>query len=169
MLKIKTLILIPAAITVIINLLKISMSMKLKSILTLKSVLKKENLLEEIVQQLKLEIIQGKLLQIWIVKEKNEEFITIMNNDDNNNNNDIQINISCLMGKNLLTKIICAITKRNKKTNYPPFFIVLKKDDINVRKTFLKFNKKVCDFNFFKFLMRCFIIVNQQQYIKLKR
>ena len=165
--------LVTAATTVKTLAFKMSLSMKLKYILTRKIILKKENLLEQIVQVFKSEIIQGKLSQIWITNDKDKEFIIINNENNNNNNNNennyIQINVNNNLGKILLTKCICFIFKRCKDNpHYPCFLIILKKDDVNVRKIFFNYNKGICSPKLFKIMMRSFIIINQQQYIMFK-
>ena len=136
--------------------------MKLKFILTQNTTLKEENLLDQIIQVLKFDIIHGKLSQIWLTNDKEKEFIMINNDKDKNY---IQININNNMGKILLTKIMCFTIQREKNQ---PFFIILTKDDINIRKILFNFNKNICNIKLFKILMRSFIIITQQQYIMIR-
>ena len=130
--------------------------------------LKKQDLLQQILPLLSNEIIHGKLSKIWITNDNN-------NNNNNNNKNNfisiydneyIQININDDMGKTLLTKIIYFIIKRIEQQEQYMFFIVLNTETINLRKILWNHNKKLLKNNseLFKFMMRSFLIVNQRQY-----
>ena len=82
-----------------------------------------------------------------------------------NEKNNVEVNIYNDNGKLILTKIICFISMRKNK-EFPPFLIVLKKDNINLRKIILKFNKKKINNNnnidTFNYLMQSFLIVTPQ-------
>lgn len=140
-----------------------SMLMKLNFILTQQPPLEKQKLLEQILPLLKQEIIHGKLSKIWVIKNNND-FISIYNNED------IEININDDIGKTLLTKIIYFIIKRieeKEETQQHIFFFILKSEYINIRKILWNHNNNndlKNNFELFIFMMRSFVIINQQQY-----
>ena len=90
---------------------------------------------------------------IWIINDKNFEYIEI------NYNNNIQINIGKLNGRNLLIKIICFSSKKNK-----PIYLIVKKDNINIRKILYRSMKIQNQEKIFNHLMTCFIILTENLY-----
>ena len=109
---------------------------------------------QRILSDLENKIIHGQLCQIWITMYKSDDNNIIKINDKNN----VEVNIYNDNGKLILTKIICFISMRKNK-EFPPFFIVLKKDNINLRKKILEFNKKKINIDTFNYLMQSFLIV----------
>ena len=170
-LKIKLKIILATIVTMLTP--KISTSMTLDFILTQKTAVKKQNLLEPILLLLKKEFIQVKLSRILIVCEgtdsdyEENNFIKIENNS--NHNYYIQINIGNNIGKTLLTKIIGFIINYHNKDNHTPFFLIVKKENINVRKILYNHNKKLIHYKLFTYMMRSFAIITHHQYNSLMR
>ena len=147
--------------------LKMSMLMKLNFILTQPPSTKKQNLLEQILPLLYEEVIQGKLSAIWINAINNDNDDDDDDDDDDfitiHENKQIHINITSNAGKTLLTKIIRFIINRPKEQRQFLFFIILKNENINIRKLLLNHNKNISN-SLFTFMMRSFIVINQQLY-----
>ena len=153
-----TIMIISIVLIVIPSTFKMCLLTKLNSILTQQPPLEKQLLLKQILLLLKNEIILGQLSKIWITFNNKDNFITIYNYRD------IQVNLRKKEGKDLLTCIISFIIDR--LNNNDIFLFILKNENINVRKILATHNKNIFrnEEKLFTYMMRSFVIVNQQVY-----
>ena len=133
---------------------------KLKYISTQKTAIDQQQLksLEKIIE---CGISQKKISKIWIVNSDDNKLIEL------NDGCDIKLNVKDENGKILLTKIVGYAAAQK---NYVITFI-LKSDNIPIREIIFnilkKYFKNDIENETFQYMLRCFIITTERQYIRL--